>query len=442
VESRRQRRGSVGGNLSPLVACPPRALPPVAAQRRSIFLCLVAMVHVAACGSTHSTTTGSGTTAGGNASTTGNTTSSGGGTGSTTGTGGSTSSNGTSTGGNDQWPLVPYGNGGVIASPNLVFMTYADDPNQSDLEKYGVWIADGGYLPLVAEQYGVGNGTVQFVSLTDEPPTSLSILDNPFPAYLDNHFSSDPNMPPYAPNNLYVLMLPADWADASLFCEFSAGFHMYYSSNAGNTPLYAVIANCNSEPVTSIEAVISHEIVEAATDPFTTGWVFGSPTEPWFYLSGELADMCESNSIVYSSGPFIGQLIWSNEAAADGGIPCQPWPASRTYLSILAPTDMASAPPGGEVEIPLLGWASGPFGSFELQTQDLQLTPYDGGFLENFLTNPRLSSQTISNGTTVTLTLSVPSTAKSGQSGAVWVIARDPATGDTIGSAVVGITAQ
>jgi hypothetical protein len=195
--------------------------------------------------------------------------------------------------------------------------------------------------------------------------------------------------------------------------------------------------------VQSIESTISHEVVEAATDPLTQSWVFTNPTDPWFYLTGELGDMCESNTAVYTSGSFVGQLIWSNAAAADGGVPCQPWPAQNSYLSVLGPQTMAVAPAGGSAQVTLTGWASGAFsGTFELVVQTLQAVPEDGGFIALFDPTPTFSSQTIAPGGTVTATLHVPASAASGQSGALWVLAADTLTGAYVGSTVIGITAQ
>ena len=384
-------------------------------------------------------------TTGGSSSSSSSDTTSGGGSGGSTSSGASATSTGSgSSSGGPLWPLVPYHDGGVLAAPNVVLMTWANDPDQSVLEQYGTWIADGGYLPKVAGEYGVGNGTVQFVSLTNSAPTG-SILDNPFPAYLDSHFASDPNMPPYAPNNLYVLVMPASWTDTSLFCQFFSGFHDHYLSSTGDAPLYAVIGHCSGS-ITSVETALSHEVVEGATDPVTSSWVFLDPTEPWFYLTGEVADLCESNSTTYTSGQFAASLVWSNEAAADGGVPCQPWPATRTYFSVRAPPTLATAPIGGQVQVTVTGWASGPFGSFELLSQDIQAVPVPQNgtfsFTLLFSTNPQFSSQTLTPGGTVTITLNVPSTAASGQSGAIWVLAVDPATGEYGGSAVVGVIAQ
>jgi hypothetical protein len=354
----------------------------------------------------------------------------------------SSSTSSTSGAASSLWPLVPNHGRGVIAAPNLIFLTYAGDPNQAIVQQYGVWIADGGYLPLVAGEYGIGNATAQFVTLTDSPPTSASFADNPFPAYLDSHFATDPNLPPDAPGNIYVLVMPASWADTSIFCSSLSGFHDHYTSATGHVPLYAVIGDC-AGTTQSIEVTISHEVVEASTDPLTTSWVFTNGDQPWFYLTGELADMCESNSTVYTQGQFSGQLIWSNAAAADGGVPCQPWPAGQTYLSIVAPLTMATAPLGGSANLTLTGWASGPFsGSFQLFFDPLLAVPNDGGYIYNFDLNPSITNQDLMPGGSATLTLSVPSTAAVGQSGAVWVIAQDTATGLYYGSAVVGVTAQ
>ncbi len=82
-------------------------------------------------------------------------------------------------------PQVPNLQGGVLVQPNLVIMTYDTDPNQAAIEQWGVWIADGGYLSTTVGQYGVGNGTVQFVRLKDA--AQLSGLPG-----CNSHVSTDP----------------------------------------------------------------------------------------------------------------------------------------------------------------------------------------------------------------------------------------------------------
>ena len=61
-------------------------------------------------------------------------------------------------------PIVPdQGGSPPIASPSLQAITYEGDANQSLFEQYAVWLCRRWVFPAVAGQYGVGDGTAQFV---------------------------------------------------------------------------------------------------------------------------------------------------------------------------------------------------------------------------------------------------------------------------------------
>ena len=353
-------------------------------------------------------------------------------------TSGSTGTTG-GTGGGTNWPIVPDQGAPVISSPHLVFMTYSDDLNQATFEQYGLWIADGGYLPTVAGQYGVDNGTARLVNLgpSSTAPIGTVSNQNAFPNYIQG-LIDDGTIPAFAQNNIYVLILPSAWADTDTFCQSEGGYHTYYQDGAQNGPVYAIVPNCLGTQAGALqqeEAAISHEVVEAATDPYVTSWQIQDMSNPWYYLGGEVGDLCASNTTYYTSGQFVAQLIWSNQAVSAGEVPCQPWPASSTYVSLIAPATLATASPGGQAHITVTGWASGPYGSFGLAA-------VDGDYGVDFSTAPTLSSSTITPGGTVTVTLNVPSTAAPGEHGAAWIVAQDFNTDQDVGSAMVGVVVQ
>lgn len=334
-------------------------------------------------------------------------------------------------------PQVPNQMGGVLSQPNLVIMTYDADPNQAALENWGVWIADGGFLPTTVGQYGVGNGTVQFVRLSDDPPGSS---DSQIQQYLQTHFDTDRTMPSYTRSNLYELFLPTDWAGTASFCQSQGGYHTYFYDGSSDTyPVYAVVANCRNDLQGDTEVSGSHEVVEATTDPYVTSWTFDDTPNAWAYIGGELGDMCESNSHYYLSpdGTEGGQYIWSNSAALAGQVPCQPWPDGVLYVDVLASSALVPAMPGTTVDIPLTGWASAPVDSWALVAQD-------AFFGVDFQTNPGLSEASLSPGGQVMAQLNVPQAlpgepALGGKVGAAWIFS---AVSDTAyyGSAAVGVT--
>ncbi len=332
-------------------------------------------------------------------------------------------------------PQIPNQNGGVLTQPNIVIMTFDSDPNQQAIENWAVWIADGGYLPATIGQYGVGNGTVQFVRLKDAMPNED---EGAIQQYLQTPFNSDPTMPAFAQNNIDTLVFPNAWAGTSVFCQSQGGYHAYFRDSSGNYPIYAVVAACRNDLQGDIEVAGSHEVAEATTDPYVGSWTFDNTSTGWAFIGGEVGDMCESNSDYYLTpdGVFAAQYIWSNSAAKAGQVPCQPWPDGLLYVDVLGPPAMMPATPGTTVNIPLTGWASGPTGSWALVAED-------AFFGVDFQTSPTLSQQSVGPGEQVMAQLNIPQAlpgepALGGLSGAAWIFS---AVSDSAyyGSAAVGV---
>ena len=338
-----------------------------------------------------------------------------------------------------------------MANPELIFITYNDDPLQADVNAYGAWISDGGYLPLVAGEYGVGNGTFYAVGLdpTMYPaPTGTTGNAQAFPTYLETLFSAG-LLPAYAPNNLYTLVLPSTWADVATFCMSQGGYHTYFSDGSGNQVLYAITPNCQGtatadSQIQQLEVTISHEVIEGTTDPLLMNWVIQDSQNPWMYLGGEVGDLCSGATSYYtvnnagSDGgfSFSSQLIWSNQAVDAGAVPCQPWNPSDNYYALVGPATMATGAPGSTVPITVTGWSS------DGSSGPMDLTTAEGDFSVDFPTMAQLSATTVATGDSVTVTLTIPSTATPGQHGATWVLAADPNTGLYQGSTMVGVTVQ
>ncbi len=113
---------------------------------------------------------------------------------------------------------------------------------------------------------------------------------------------------------------------------------------------YAVIPTCSSS-VEDLTAVISHEWVEASTDPFlTSSGVFsisGGPLSAFFTVDpnhaiwavlggGEAGDLCEPEApAVYYTPADIGyevQRTWSNLSAQASHDPCVPATAGQAFF--------------------------------------------------------------------------------------------------------------
>ena len=338
-------------------------------------------------------------------------------------------------------PQVPNQGGGVLATPNVVMMTYSVDPNQSALESWTTWFGESGYMAQALTQYGVGNATVQLVSLPDtvaQLPSQYNIQQ-----YLANEMTSG-KVPAYAANNIYMLMLPFAWSDTSSFCQQQGGYHSVFPDATGNPVVYGVVADCGSGGATDVlfdEISLSHEIAEASTDPLISGWAFQAGNDAWSYIGGEIGDMCEALSTFYMNDAGYGaQLLWSNQAAAASQPPCQPWPAGQLFVTVLGDSALVPAAPGTTVRIPVTGWASAPTPAWTLATSDAF---YGVGFSSS----PALSSTTIGAGQQVMAELTVPAAAAGqaavgGQTGAAYVTTQyGPDAGSYGGWLLVGVVA-
>jgi hypothetical protein len=115
---------------------------------------------------------------------------------------------------------------------------------------------------------------------------------------------------------------------------------------------YAVIPRCpgfakqnpNLPTLLSVTtASASHEIIEAATDPYpNTGAAYGdldADHELWKYMLGgaEIGDMCAQNLSSFGVSSELGYAVqrsWSNQAAKSGHDPCVP--QTNVYFNAIA----------------------------------------------------------------------------------------------------------
>jgi hypothetical protein len=121
--------------------------------------------------------------------------------------------------------------------------------------------------------------------------------------------------------------------------------------------IYSPIARCTATGSTQEEtltAIISHELIEAATNPFGRGYLnVDNDHLPWQIgmHGGEIADLCNVLGS-YWKPLSIGYAIaraWSNSAASMHHDPCVPGPPGEVYFnSFIVPTDdlsFSNAPP-------------------------------------------------------------------------------------------------
>jgi len=311
----------------------------------------------------------------------------------------------------------------VLAHMELVTVTLAGDPRRPMEEAFGDFIVTTNWYATVGADYGVGTAThLAKVALSDTfatPPSGTDVETLIMKRIADGTLPS-----PYAPNHdvLYVVYLP----DASsLDSPPVAGVHSWLVS-PGGTPIatLAMVQNTPWEGKDITTSIASHEIMEAATDPYGDGYK-GRPKEdpcdpPSRFLAttGEVGDLCEGSNV--TEGGFTLQRIWSNSAATSGD-PCIPAPAGELIANVSpAPSHTQSVPRGGSLTFKLTGWSSAPTAPWTINavTEHLDWPTFEPA--------PILSQSTIDNGGEATLTLSVPASAMPTSIATVFVISTAP----------------
>lgn len=322
--------------------------------------------------------------------------------------------------------VVPDQGGARLMHPQLVIITFADDPNRATLEAHAAWVASSSWLPTVGAEYGVGAATILAnVRRTDAAPNTITtagieallsagVADHSLPRAADGTFH----------DVLYVIYFPQHTSitDPMLgdSCVSYGGYH-YEIANGGSPFSYAVIPNCTAfnpalTPLEFEEEAMTHEVIEAATDALPTSdpaFEFsqsGLEYSPWLFVGPELADLCAlhvSPNAYVREGEFVATRMWSNAAAAAGDRdPCIPAQTALPYYTVSVSPDTAQYLAAGTSRtFALDAWTTGPMADF-------QLYPVVAGGTLN--PNVSIDQTLVNNGDHATLTVTMPAGATSG----------------------------
>lgn len=317
---------------------------------------------------------------------------------------------------------VPQQSGPIMAHPQMVVITYADEPARAAIESDAAWLASSDWLTTTGGEYGVGAATVLAnVHLPANAPAMTSndeiiamlvagIADHTFPAEADGTYDEV----------LYMVYFPSttrihDPGGLGDSCQAYGGFHYEAQTQDGHPFSYAVLPTCPQfTPVLtereSQEVSAAHELFEAATDPLpltAPAWEFSESTftpSPWLFVGAEIADLCAlrvSRDVFVRDAGHVAPRIWSNAAAsANDRDPCQPADPAVPYSGVsISPDTVVSATAGQTVSYTLTAWTTLPAPDFGLYA-----VAAGGTF------NPpvHLSRTTVNNGDTATLTVDIP----------------------------------
>ena len=330
-------------------------------------------------------------------------------------------------------PIVPDLGGIRLTHPQLVVITFADDPNRATLEAHARWLVGSAWLTSVGAEYGVGAGSILAnVERTDAAPNAITstnveallsagLADHSLPTGADGTFDGV----------VYVIYFPAHTSitDPTLgnSCHAYGGYH-YEGTSGGRAFSYAVVPACHAfsrvlGDLDAEEEVVAHEIIEAATDPRpSSAPAYSYPrtafsASPWLFVGPELGDLCAlrvSDRSYVREGAFVAPRVWSNAAAmANDRDPCVPADAALPYASIsIAPYQVRSASPGASTTFDIAAWSTAPVAPYRLYAVA------NGG---TFVAAVSLDRTMVNNGDHATLTVSVPAGSASGSYGIVYL---------------------
>lgn len=246
--------------------------------------------------------------------------------------------------------------GPVLASPRIQPIYFKGFPYPTEMDTFVSRLSASTYWPTVVAEYGVGalvasNGYATGVTV---PAT---VTETTLPGLLEAALAEGAaTLGPPRGDTVYAMFFDPVTrlvVDGQTFCGKGDPSAYHDELTIGTTPVaVAIIPTCgmlgSSSSLTGVDVLtlaLSHELVEAATDPL----VKSSPAYTaidrnhilWAVaLNGaELADLCENDQPVGTTPDDIGypvQRIWSNAGASAGTGPCVPVPPGEIFFQAVA----------------------------------------------------------------------------------------------------------
>jgi hypothetical protein len=233
--------------------------------------------------------------------------------------------------------------GPALHAPRVQPLGWASDPALPELTSFLGELSTTGYWSETTAEYGVGPLTVlPAIVQPGAPPPTLS--DAELQTILtENLTGGAPTWGAPDPSTIYLHLFPPGTVVIAqgTCCKDLDGYHADLALGAV-TVAYAVACACPGFDGASVDdlaqrtIVVSHELVEAATDPFVTtnpAWLYTDPDDiGWtFVTGGEVADMCALDADAYvtpAGGTHRVQRSWSNARSGALEDPCVPYPSS------------------------------------------------------------------------------------------------------------------
>ena len=255
-------------------------------------------------------------------------------------------------------PQLTNQNGGpVLKTPKAYLVVYPGYTYEAQLQDFAQKLATSTYWPTATQEYGVGTiaygGTIELTGQTAPQNIASTDIQSWVATQIQSGAFGTPD-----PQGIYTIFYPSGTTvtqpnpvspllPPAQSCAAFGGYHDNASVTLGDAGTatgfaYAVIPWCSST-IDDITSVVSHEWVEASTDPLVTSsgtfTLTPGPQAAYFTVDpdhviwgllggGEAGDQCEpEGNPIYVKPTDVGYLVqrtWSNLQAKGSHDPCAP----------------------------------------------------------------------------------------------------------------------
>ena len=256
-------------------------------------------------------------------------------------------------------PQIVTLGGPLLRSPHVAPVFFGADPLRPDIEDYLQMLANSSYWQATTAEYGIG-------PLVIDPSIVVSaaapeVIHEASAATWFKQLVSDSAASFGTPraDTIYAIYPPASTVVSIPYspnvCNNGlggGGFHDSAVIDGRNIP-YAITAHCQTPPgqtdLDVYSATMSHEFVEAVTDPVYANPAFATTDDAHAAFQvgtwGEVCDLCEFAPDTEFRPPGVSglsQRCWSNAAAAAGHDPCVPAVSQPYFNAVPVVSDTVS----------------------------------------------------------------------------------------------------
>jgi hypothetical protein len=247
-------------------------------------------------------------------------------------------------------PQIKNQGGRILAKPTFVPITFDGDPLRDDIEKFTGNLAQSKYWKTIGADYGVTDAAAGAPVHVATPPGDV-VKASAVESWLANMLDgTHPEFGAPDAQSVYTIFYPpgtsidglAGSAEGASCVDYGA----YHGSVMVGSTAVVYVASPRCEQMGGLKGLdfvtftTSHELIEAATDPFADTPAF-SGVDDWLWedlLNTEVGDLCARLQQPFKPAPsdvgFAVQRIWSNSAAKAGHDPCIPSPAKAYFTAV------------------------------------------------------------------------------------------------------------